>query len=125
MNDKTTYTLADEIRQAFDPDKVWFTSDTHFCHENIVKFSGRPFADAAEMNGELIRRWNETVPEDGIVFHLGDFCQGGSRQWNEILYRLHGKIYLILGNHDLRNIRQGYIQRFELVTQQMTIGILK
>lgn len=123
MNEKTTYTLAAEIRQAFDPDKVWFTSDTHFCHENIVKFSGRPFADAAEMNGELIRRWNETIPEDGIVFHLGDFCQGGSRQWNEILYRLHGKIYLILGNHDLRNIRQGYIQRFELVTQQMTIVV--
>lgn len=107
----------------FEPDKLWFTSDTHFCHENIVRFSGRPFANAAEMNEELIRRWNETVPEDGIVFHLGDFCMGGSADWNNIMYRLHGKIYLILGNHDMKNIKQGFMQRFELVTQQMTIRV--
>lgn len=107
----------------FEQDNVWFTSDTHFCHENIVKFSSRPFANATEMNEELIRRWNETVPEDGIVFHLGDFCLGGSKDWNNIMYRLHGKIYLILGNHDMKNIKQGFMQRFELVTQQMTIRV--
>ncbi len=107
----------------FGPDGIWFTSDTHFCHENIVKFSGRPFANAAEMNEELIRRWNETIPEDGIVFHLGDFCMGGSKEWNDIMYRLHGKIYLILGNHDMKNIKQGFMQRFELVTQQMSIRV--
>ena len=104
-------------------DNLWFTSDTHFCHENIIRFSGRPFRDAAEMNEELIRRWNETVPENGIVFHLGDFCMGGSRDWNDIMYRLHGKIYLILGNHDMKNIKQGFMQRFELVTQQMSIRV--
>lgn len=107
----------------FEPEGLWFTSDTHFCHENIVKFSGRPFANAAEMNEELIRRWNETVPEDGIVFHLGDFCMGGSKEWNDIMYQLHGKIYLILGNHDMKNIKQGFMQRFELVTQQMSIRV--
>ena len=107
----------------FESDNIWFTSDTHFCHENIIRFSGRPFANAAEMNEELIRRWNETVPEDGIVFHLGDFCMGGSRDWNDIIFRLHGKIYLILGNHDMKNIKQGFMQRFELVTQQMSIRV--
>ena len=75
------------------------------------------------MNEELIRRWNETVPEDGIVFHLGDFCMGHPRDWNDIMYRLHGKIYLILGNHDMKNIKQGFMQRFELVTQQMSIRV--
>lgn len=104
-------------------ENIWFTADTHFCHDNIVRFSGRPFADAAEMNEELIRRWNETVPEDGIVFHLGDFCMGGSRDWNNIIYRLKGKIYLILGNHDMKTIKQSFMQRFELVTQQMSIRI--
>ncbi|MCR5758873.1 MAG: metallophosphoesterase [Bacteroidales bacterium] len=104
-------------------ENIWFTADTHFCHDKIVRFSGRPFTDAAEMNEELIRRWNETVPEDGIVFHLGDFCLGGSRDWNDIMYRLNGKIYLILGNHDMKTIKQGFMQRFELVTQQMSIRI--
>ena len=107
----------------FSPDNTWFTADTHFCHEHIVQFSHRPFRDAAEMNDELIRRWNETVPEDGIVFHLGDFCQGNSSDWNNIMYRLHGKIYLILGNHDVKNMRPGYAHRFEQISEQMTISV--
>ena len=107
----------------FSPDNTWFTADTHFCHEHIVQFSHRPFRDAAEMNDVLIRRWNETVPEDGIVFHLGDFCQGNSSDWNNIMSRLHGKIYLILGNHDVKNMRPGYAHRFEQISEQMTISV--
>ncbi len=107
----------------FDPSNVWFTSDTHFWHENILRFCNRPFANASEMNEVLIRNWNETVPEDGIVFHLGDFAFGGAKEWNELLDRLNGKIYLILGNHDMRQIRQGFMTRFEHVTQQMTVRI--
>ena len=107
----------------FEPDNIWFTADTHFCHANILRFSGRPFADVTEMNEELIRRWNDTVPADGIVFHLGDFCMGNASDWNNIIYRLHGRIYLILGNHDMKSIKQGFMQRFELVTQQMSIRV--
>lgn len=107
----------------FAPDNVWFTSDTHFGHEKIIKYSGRPFANASEMNEELIRRWRETVPEDGIVFHLGDFAYGGSRQWNDILCALPGRKYLILGNHDLGCIRHGAMSRFEMVTHQLYIRV--
>lgn len=107
----------------FDTDQVWFTSDTHFGHENIIRFCGRPFRNAEEMNAELIRRWRETVPDDGIVFHLGDFAHGGSRLWNDIICALTGRKYLILGNHDIKNLRQGFMNRFELVTQQMTIRV--
>lgn len=107
----------------FGPDDVWFTSDTHFCHANILKFSNRPFKDVAEMDEELIRRWNDSVPKDGIIFHLGDFCMGGSKDWNDILHRLHGRKYLILGNHDMKNLRQGYMGLFEQVSQQMSIRV--
>lgn len=107
----------------FEPANVWFTADTHFSHEKIIGFSNRPFANVIEMNEELIRRWNEAVPVDGVVFHLGDFCLGNSTEWNSILYRLHGKIYLILGNHDFRSIKEGFMSRFELVSQQMTIRV--
>lgn len=117
------YLYMEDIQRTFEPDNIWFTSDTHFYHENIIHFCNRPFKDVAEMNETLIRNWNETVPEDGIVFHLGDFCLGGSQYWNDILYRLNGKIYLILGNHDMKNIRQGFMKRFEYVTQQMTIRV--
>lgn len=39
-----------QLKYTFDADHIWFTADTHFCHENIVRFSGRPFRNATEMN---------------------------------------------------------------------------
>ncbi|MCR5827560.1 MAG: metallophosphoesterase [Bacteroidales bacterium] len=107
----------------FEPTNVWFTADTHFSHEKIIGFSNRPFTNVTAMNEELIRRWNATVPADGIVFHLGDFCLGNSTEWNSIVYRLNGKIHLILGNHDMRHIRQSYMAMFQSVAQQITIKV--
>ena len=119
---KTIIDMPEQIYK-FAPEEVWFTSDTHFGHENIIRYCNRPFRNAEEMNAELIRRWRETVPEDGIVFHLGDFAHGNARLWNDILSALTGRKYLILGNHDMKALRQGYMGRFEHFTQQMTIRV--
>ena len=107
----------------FDPDKIWFVSDMHIMHKNIIEYSHRPFKDVEEMNETLINNWNKTVPEDGIVFDLGDFAIGGSKVWNDALSRLRGKHYLIMGNHDMKNYRESYSKYFELVTQQMYIQV--
>ena len=80
----------------FDASKVFFTSDTHFYHGNIIRFCNRPFKDVEVMNETIISNWNNTVRQDDIVFHLGDFCLGGSAEWTKILDRLNGKIYLII-----------------------------
>lgn len=109
----------------FDGDKVFFTSDTHFNHTNIIQFCQRPFKNADEMNEVIIANWNSVVGKDDTIFHLGDFCLGGAAEWSKILDRLNGKIYLILGNHDLKNIRQGFIERFEHVAMSMRIEIGK
>ena len=109
----------------FDGNKVLFTSDTHFYHANIINFCTRPFANVETMNEALIENWNAVVGVDDIVFHLGDFCFGGSAEWTNILNRLNGKIYLIVGNHDLKNLRKGYYKRFEDVVMQMHIEVDK
>ena len=107
----------------FDGDKVFFTSDTHFYHSNIINFCGRPFKNVEVMNETLIANWNSVVGPDDIIFHLGDFCLGGSAEWINILNRLNGKIYLIVGNHDIKNLRQGYYSRFEHIAMQMHIEV--
>lgn len=104
---------------------LFLTSDTHFNHANIIKFCNRPFDSVESMNETLISNWNSTVPKDGVVFHLGDFALGGSEAWHNILPRLNGKIYLVLGNHDIKNFRPGYAGRFEEVAEQMTIDVGK
>ena len=109
----------------FDGDRVFFTSDTHFHHANIINFCGRPFKNVEVMNETLIANWNSVVGPDDIVFHLGDFCLGGSAEWTNILNRLNGKIYLIVGNHDIKNLRQGYYSHFEHIAMQMHIEVGK
>jgi len=104
-------------------DKLYFTSDTHFYHNNIIEYANRPFGSIEEMNGALIRNWNKVVPEDGIVFHLGDFCFGSADKWWPIISQLHGSIYLILGNHDMRNAKGSFMEYFIEVSQQMSISI--
>jgi calcineurin-like phosphoesterase family protein len=78
--------------------KVFFCSDLHFSHKNIIKFCKRPWETPEEMNKALIENWNNTVSKDDIVFCLGDFAYS---HWKQILQQLNGTIYLILGNHDI------------------------
>ena len=80
--------------------KIYFTSDHHFGHKNIIKFSDRPFKDVAEMDEILIQKWNEKVGPEDEVYHLGDMGLSSSGKLRKILDRLHGKIYLINGNHE-------------------------
>lgn len=101
--------------------KIWFTSDTHFGHENIIRFCNRPFDNIEEMNKTLIQNWNAVVKPDDIVFHLGDFAFGGSAIWNTTLDQLNGDIILIQGNHDRKNLRQGFVKKFLGVYSQLQI----
>jgi calcineurin-like phosphoesterase family protein len=105
--------LPKEKMLRFDPDKTFFTGDTHFGHKNIIKYAGRPFECSAEgvkkHDEELIRRWNSKVPEDADVIVLGDFCFAPRKEpklWIEnILAQLNGRIWLVEGNHDHRATR--------------------
>lgn len=117
--------MSNKLNLKFKGDGVFFTSDTHFNHSNIINFCQRPFADVEEMNETIVTNWNRVVGPENIVFHLGDFCMGGSAEWNRFLDRLNGHIYLILGNHDLRNMRPGVMERFESVEMGMCIEVDK
>lgn len=78
---------------------LWFTSDTHFGHANIIKHSERPFTNVDEMDEALIAAWNECVGPKDEVWHLGDFCHWRLKP-GKYASRLNGRIHLVLGNHD-------------------------
>lgn len=80
---------------------IYFTSDTHFGHKNIIKYYNRPSTTVDEMDQLLIDRWNEKIKKDDQVYHLGDcFWNMKLQKAREIRKQLNGRIYLIKGNHE-------------------------
>lgn len=84
-----------------DKDKIYFTSDLHLGHENIVSVCKRPFDSVDEMDKIIMEIWNNTVADDDTIFILGDFCwRMSSKAIYWYLTHLRGNKILILGNHD-------------------------
>jgi calcineurin-like phosphoesterase family protein len=110
----------------YEPEKcrIFFTSDMHFSHRNIIEFCKRPFSSIDEMDEALIKNWNSVVREDDLVFNLGDFSFASNTRTQEIIDELNGRHVLILGNHDmLRPYNKAIYSKFEFVTQQMQLQI--
>lgn len=111
------------------PEHIFFTSDTHYGHFNIIKYCNRPFKGIGEMNEALIDNWNKVVSDNDTVFHLGDFAFGGFSTLETIRSCLKGNIVLIFGNHDIRNIniqnQTRLSKMFDWVGEMLTIHIEK
>ena len=103
---------------------IFFTSDLHFGHKNILKYCNRPGNSVEEMDEGLIQNWNNTVGKDDIIFNLGDFAFASNQRWRELISRLNGKHYLILGNHDeVRYPGDFILELFEGVYPELTLNI--
>ena len=86
--------------------RVFFTSDHHFGHNNIIKYSKRPFANVVEMDKALIENWNDVVGKNDTVFHLGDVTfKADARSY---FAQLNGKIFVLAlpWHHDKKWLEQ-------------------
>ncbi|MDH9219775.1 metallophosphoesterase [Moraxella lacunata] len=96
--------LPDDLTFLKEKPMIYFTSDWHFSHKNIVKFCPTfrtAFDNIDDMDNELIERWNATVRPDDVVYNLGDVSFSHDLKMIEkTLSQLNGKHHLILGNHD-------------------------
>lgn len=89
---------------------IWFTSDTHYHHKNIVQgttaWEGtldkcRPFKTLDEHDSTLVNNINQLVKPGDVLYHLGDWSFGGHEQIKLFRDRIAcQEIHLILGNHD-------------------------
>lgn len=81
---------------------IYFTSDCHFGHNNILKYCNRPFDNVHIMDQVIFDRINDTVGVDDTLYILGDFCFRGKKP---IDYRVRiacRDVHIIFGNHDKR-----------------------
>jgi calcineurin-like phosphoesterase family protein len=103
---------------------IWITSDHHFSHANILKFTDdvgqliRPeFSSVEEMDEVMIERWNSVVNPHDLVWHLGDIMFNKTKFVENILPKLNGKLRITVGNHD--DIRfLASLNRFEKIVME-------
>jgi calcineurin-like phosphoesterase family protein len=78
---------------------IYFTSDLHIFHTNIIKYCNRPYSSVEEMNEALVNNWNKVIDPEDTIYCLGDFSMA-ARPIETFTPRLMGKKYLVCGNHD-------------------------
>ena len=95
---------------------IYYTSDLHFGHNNIIKYCNRPYVDIYDMHKHLIQNWNNKVKDNDDVYILGDFAFQNSNvsifTIQDILRSLKGKKHLIVGNHDQWVNKQQFNPRY-------------
>jgi calcineurin-like phosphoesterase family protein len=78
---------------------TYFTSDTHFGDHRVLNLYPRPYTSTADMDQDLIRRWNAVVSPEDEVWHLGDFARTAEIA-AAVLPQLNGRKHLVTGNND-------------------------
>jgi calcineurin-like phosphoesterase family protein len=115
--------------------EIWFTADTHFGYQKIAFYSKRKFclseqeisnldffsrsnfndwpswSSVSKMDDFLIKKINENVKRDDVLWHLGDFCFAKKDKIEEVARKYRDRIncrnlFLILGNHDHNGIEK-------------------
>ena len=59
---------------------IWLTSDTHFNHDKDFIWKPRGFTNVKDMNEAILEKWNATVKDEDIVYHLGDVIMGADME---------------------------------------------
>lgn len=98
-------------------EKVWFTSDLHFSHKNILKHCEnrlKAFGIDENCNEDekimlhdklLVKMWNKTIAKKDTVYILGDFSFANADDTKKIVSKLNGNKFLITGNHDNSSLK--------------------
>lgn len=79
---------------------IFFWSDLHIGHTNVLKFDDRPFTDLNHMHQVLINNYNASVQENDICYFLGDIGLAKGELIKDVLNQMNGTKVCILGNHD-------------------------
>ena len=92
----------------------YYIADLHFFHQAMnTHMDKRGFEDIHQMNTYMIEKWNQKVRKKDEVVILGDLSWGNVQDTNTLLQQLHGKLYMIQGNHDrFLNHREVNTSRF-------------
>ena len=80
--------------------KIYLTSDLHFCHDKDFIYEPRGFKSVQAMNEGIIKNFNEVMDWTDTLYILGDCFLYDNEEGMRLMRRLPGKKIIIWGNHD-------------------------
>ena len=83
--------------------KIFFTSDIHFCHDRAFIYEPRGFKSVHEMNEQIIKNFNEVMDWEDTIYILGDCFLNNNEEGMKLLKRIPGRKFIVFGNHDTDN----------------------
>lgn len=89
---------------------IYVCSDWHLLHDKDFIYKPRGYESAEEMTEDIIKKHNEIVKPDDIIYVLGDCVVGGppTAEHAQLLKRFNGRKYLAFGNHDTDHKLEAY-----------------
>lgn len=118
--------LSDFIKNNMD--RVWLLSDLHLGHNNIIRYSERPFENLEDMDAHLSAA-AENIPDGDWLMVLGDVRMGNPNSAAKFLSKIPDKSVLIFGNHDIRksqgegHIHVELIRSFKASAEAMAVDL--
>ena len=120
-----------KIKEAFNigegHGRLWFMSDLHYNHANVIKFNKRPFETVEEMNEYIEEELAVKVQHNDVIFDMGDLFWRTSENKMKDVIKLAGpkEWYKILGNHDKYDVyKKSYIgSMFTQIADLMDINV--
>lgn len=104
--------------------RTWLWSDLHFGHDNIIRYTSRPFADADEMDANLYANWAAAVGDDDTLVFVGDVAMReavGDHTWQRIRRAPGAAKHLVFGNHDLTGSGDLRVAGFDTIYAALVI----
>ena len=97
--------------------RIWCISDSHFGHDKMVEYCGRP----KDFSRQIVSNLSKMCRDDDILIHLGDICMGEDKYWhNAVIDRLNCKKWLVRGNHDKKSNSWYLAHGWDFVCEQFT-----
>ena len=102
---------------------VWFTSDYHLFHSNIIKYCNRPYTNYIDMNKDIIHITNKFVGKNDLLFNLGDIGMSDKTDILNQLNKINCEQIFVSGNHDRKSLLNLLIEKYIVFEKQTILDV--
>lgn len=100
--------------------EIWFSSDIHAFHKNIIEYCKRPYENVYQMNKDIQETCNNMI-KNNLFFNLGDTGMASPEMLKEYYSGFTSKQVLVSGNHDRKGILNSLSDIFFPIFKDKTI----